>query len=237
MSKKAIILYSGGKNSHLALLTAVKKGFEPVLWHIDAGPKKHIFFSNYADSELIKAQAGLAGFKVSLIKVKTLEPEKIFSKIIEESLKSMSHSDKLVYFSSNDYQEEKKDKRVNAQFRKICKKHGVQFISFQDIIGKDDSLTPIKMAVRKGIKSVVIGLERHIDKSWLLKPVDLSFAKMIDAEMKAGKPVDANSYQSLVLESPLFGNKKIKLIKTDYSCHPKDLRHFIMIRKYGISVK
>lgn len=237
MSKKAIILYSGGKDSHLALLTAVKKGFEPVLWHIDAGAKRHIFFSNYADSELIKAQAGLAGFNLSLIKVKKLEPEKIFRKIIEESLKSMSPSDKPVYFSSNDYQEEKKDKRVNAQFREICKKYGVQFISFKDIIGKDDTLTPIKMAVRKEIKSVVIGLERHIDRNWLLKPVDSSFAKMIDAEMKDGKPVDANSYQSLVLESPLFGNKKIKLIKTDYACHPKDLRHFVIIKKYGISRK
>lgn len=237
MKKKALILYSGGKDSHLALLTAIKKGYDPILWYMDGGAKRHIFFSNYIGPDIVKAHAEMAGFKLFTIKMANHEPVKIARKIIRETINMLNEGEELVYFSSNDYQETKKDKKFNKQLRDICKDSGIKFISFLDIIKKDDVSLPIKMCIEKGIKSIVIGLEREIDKNWLLKSVDLSFAKMLIKDLKSGKNIDGNSYQSLVLESPLFGNKKMKILATDYAYDSKDMRHFSIIKKFSIVKK
>ncbi len=237
MNKKALILYSGGKDSHLALLYAVKKGFEPLLFHIDAGNKKHKFFSNYVGADIIEKHVFMMRLSINMIKIKTFDPVKIFGEILNEAVKKIKPGEKLFYFSSNDYQEKPKDKKVNRKFMNICKAKKVNFIPFTKVIGKDDVLSPIQMCLKNGVKSVIVSLEREFDKDWLLKPVDSNFAKMIKTRLKAGDNIDGNSYQSLVIESPLFGKKKLRILKTKYAYDPKDIRHFAVIKKYSVTGK
>ncbi len=233
MKKKALILYSGGKDSHLALLTAVKRGYDPILWHLDGGDRRHILFSNYIGYDIVKAHAKMAGLNLFSIKTNNLQAE-LFKKIIKKTIRLINKEEKLEYFSTNDYQEIKKDKKFNEHIKNICKNSGVKFISFLDIIKKDDIFPPIKMSIRSGVKSIIIGLEKEIDKSWLLKPIDESFMEMIKREIKSGKNIDGNSYQSLVIESPLFGNKKMKILDTGYAYDSKDMSHFSIINKFSI---
>lgn len=235
MRKKALIFYSGGKDSHLALFYALKRGFDPILFHLDGGCKHREFFSNYIGGDIIKKHCDMMRLEVNSIKIKKLEFAKIFHKITDEALKKLKEGEKLFYFSSNDYNEQPKDEKINREFMKICMMKKINFVSFLDIISRDEVLAPVKLCLKNRIKSIIVGLEREIDKEWLLKFVDADFIKMIRKLLKAGDHIDANSYQSLVIESPLFGKKKLKILKTGYSYDPKERIHFSIIKNCSIT--
>lgn len=236
-SKKALILYSGGKDSHLALLYSVKKGYQPIIFNICGGKKHHIFFSQYEDLNIIKTHEKLMNLKINYFKIREFKPIDIFKEIVKKFTELSGEAEDKAYFSSNDHQEFKKDKKINMEFKKICQKYDIKFVSFLDIIKKDDFYSPIKESLKNKINSVIIGLERNFEKEMLLKKIDNVFISFVNKKIREGEKIDSNSYQSLVLDSPLFKKGKIKIIKYDYFYDPKDIRYFAKIKDFKIIKK
>ncbi len=239
MKKKyAIILYSGGKDSHYTVYYAIKNNYEPILIYVNGG-KYHIkLFNNLSLLKIIKQHIKLMNIKKyyeykinQIIKIDKL-PQKIFSFLINKLKTQKIKLNEVFFFFSFDYNETSRDKKHNNIIKNLLKKNKIKYFSFKKIIKKDSFISPINLCKKAKIKSIIISVEKVENKvvqKFLGKEINEDFIKYIKTNN-----LDANDYQTLVLESPLFKGYRFKILTSKISTFPKTNFTFLKIKKWKI---
>lgn len=232
--KYAFVLYSGGKDSHLALYHALEKGYKVWLFYVNAGKRQPLYLNSPNLSKIIKMQAKIMGLKLYEYKLRKpldhKEIRNIFYFIISKFKKDKIED--ITFFSSNDYMEEKRDKKDNELIREICLNNNIKFVSFKKIIKSETTSKPIKMCERRAIKSILISTEKEISRDFLSKYIDDNFIKHIVELNKRNIKADANDFQSLVVESPLFSGLKLSLLEYGFIENKRERATLLNIKKW-----
>jgi len=234
VKKTAIVFYSAGKDSHLALLSAVKKGYSPFLVTFRGGKNHRRYFNDLPKVEIVKEQAGLMGFPIFVCGVKSHPDSFLFERVmvfLKNKIFVRNGSDKIAHFSSNDYQEEKRDKTENKKFIRICSRLDIAFIPFKKIIKEDATFAPIGMALKEKVESIIVSTDVNVDRKWLGRRCDGKFVGYIKGESQKGNKIDANNFQTLVVKSPLF-KKRLKILKHSIFAGGERGQAFLKVDKY-----
>ena len=226
--KFAITNYSGGKDSHIAIYKAKADGYNiPFVFTANGGKFHYKLFNNFTNIELIKKHCNLMNIEFVEIKFNSYKKfldDKGFSLFcigIKEIL-SRLNSDNITFFSSMDYEIGKDDKLFIEKVKKFLKKLNVGFYS---VVNGKSTIDVLKLSLNFGIKSLIVGIEKKIDFKWLGRVIDYSFVDYIIKERMEGNWIDANNFQTLVIESPIM-KKKIKI--TDFEI--KELTNSFMLK-------
>lgn len=231
MKKHAVILYSGGKDSHLALYYAVEKGYVPHLFFADAEDNQLKISKNLITSDIIKYHPILMNIPINTVKIKKTRPNiDTLRKIL---VKFKKFSDVTLF--NSDYQiADKKDKEIYKNTLKLCKQINIKFIPFTEIIKEDSLFAPIKMSLKNKIKSCIVSVQKEINRKWLGKYADSKFISYLKTKIKKGIHIDGNSYQTLVIKSPLFNGKSLKITESEILYDSEEEQHVLKIK--GIKI-
>ncbi|HOL62480.1 MAG TPA: hypothetical protein PK103_03820 [Elusimicrobiales bacterium] len=242
--KKAVILYSGGKDSHFALYTALKKGYSvPFLINLEPIPhsRGYIYFNNPYSKKIIELHSKLMNIEILYFKIderKYLIFKNDISAFISELVGWVEGKiGDFTFFFTWDKDDIKSEPNHKKQYRLITdffnKTNREYLFPFIDKYFKD--LT--KSYSKVGIKPICVGISRDKNKfkSFLGRTMDLKFIDDMGKENKKLKPrfrITKPDIQSLVIESPLFNGKKITPVSFKNITSKENL--FIKIDRYKI---
>ena len=225
--KKCVVIYSGGKDGHLALAQAVEdKAVIQCLMTIDGGARHPAYFHDLRKVEILKVHAALMGIPLFIYKAPAgFSPKKGPAELVKILSKlGKKYSFKTIYSGASDY-----DEGGNAaQFKKVFKTAG--FTTVAPFASKNVAEL-IKECELRGIKAVIVAVEKNVDKAWLGARLDKKFAAYIAKQAREGAGIDGNCFQTLVLESPLM-KKRIEILKT--SILAKKTTTFLKINKFAL---
>jgi len=88
------------------------------------------------------------------------------------------------------------------------------------------------MCERRAIKSILISTEKEISRDFLSKYIDDNFIKHIVELNKRNIKADANDFQSLVVESPLFSGLKLSLLEYGFIENKRERATLLNIKKW-----
>jgi diphthamide synthase (EF-2-diphthine--ammonia ligase) len=235
--KLALANYSGGKDSHIAIYKAKIKGYHiPYVFTLNGGKNHYRAFNSFINVDLIKEHCRLMGinfiehrFKVdnnffekgedAYISVFCSGIKKVVSKI-------RTKGDNITFFSSMDYELEKNDKILIKGIKSFLKKSDIKFYS---AVEGRSTLDILKLSLKLGIKSLIIGVERNIDIYWLGKIITYDFIDYIINEKNKGNFIDTNDFQTLVIESPLM-KRRINIKDFDIIYDPLKITTSILLK-------
>lgn len=213
------MVYSGGKDGHLALLQALRDGMKPAcLIHIDGGRRHAAIFNDLRKTGVIRLHSRLLGVPLFVYRATpdfdtsggAAELERIFSAA------AAKHRFSAVYCGASD-----RDERGGAgDFRRNAARAGFRMVT--PFAGRD-TCGRIRLTSRLGVKAIITAAEPSVGARWLGHPLDGGFADFAAEAARRGRPVDGNDFQTLVLESPamrgrveLLSARKIKRGKTAF---------------------
>lgn len=194
------VIYSGGKDSHLALIAAARSGTRiACLITIDGGSRHPSLFNDLLKLPMIKLHARLMGLPLFVLKapsdfdleVGPAEMARIFSAA------AARYPFDTVYCGTSFHDEGSN----SADMRRSARAAGFRMLtpfSRQDVYAK------IKQSAREGLDVLIVGMEKRLDPRWLGSRMDASFADYLRREAMSGNPADGNDFQTLVLGSPLM---------------------------------
>jgi len=202
--KNCAVIYSGGKDSHLALLEAASAGLKiACLVSFDGGPGHTRYFNDFRKPEIIAAHAGLLG--VASVVVTTgpgFAPKALARNValMAEAAREACGADTLVSGVARCRCGGKID-----SWRKAAAKAG--FGLEAPVIGFD-LVYAVRLCLESGVRALITGVEtKKVAKRWLGREMDAEFLAYITDEKKAGRTIDGSDLQTLVLESPAFAGR------------------------------
>jgi len=235
--KLALANYSGGKDSHIAIYKAKIKGYNiPYVFTLNGGKEHFRAFNNFINVDLIKEHCRLMG--INLVEHRFKVDRKFFEKgedayisvfcsgIRKVVSKLKSKGDNITFFSSIDYELEKNDKILVRGIKKFLKESNVKFYS---AVNGRSTLDILKLSLKLGIKSLIVGIERNVNIYWIGKIITHDFIDYIINEKNRGNFIDANDFQTLVIESPLM-RKKIRINDFDLIYDPLKTTTSILLK-------
>ncbi|MEF3280841.1 MAG: hypothetical protein K6357_07750 [Elusimicrobiota bacterium] len=207
-SKIAFTNYSGGKDSHFAIIKAIELGYNlKLLFTFNAGKLHHEIFNEFPKSDIIKKQANLMGIRCYEYKYNKMEIP--FLDAIRKSVKIIGHEEKTIFISSMDYDLTKQDRKITNNIISGIRKMGIKYIS---VVKGNDMFDIIEKTLSKGIRYIITAVEKNVSYNWLGKVIDEGFIRYLKDEKRKGNTITANDFQTLVTESPIM--KKRLLIKS-----------------------
>lgn len=206
--KRCAVIYSGGKDSHLALLEAAEAGCSIVcLASFDGGARHEAYFNDPRKPELVAAQAKLMGLPCVTVKTGPRFSPKAIGRsvaLLAAAAREACGADTLVSGVARCRCGGKID-----SWRKAAAKAG--FGLEAPVIGFD-LVYAVRLCLQLGVRSLITGVEaRKVPTSWLGRELDGDFLKYIEAQKKAGRTVDGSDLQTLVLASPVFAGRIVPL--------------------------
>ncbi len=212
--RKCAVIYSGGKDSHLALLEAASAGAKiACLVSFDGGARHAEYFNDSGKPEIVKAHARLLGVSAVIIKTGPAFRVKALSgnvALMARAAREVCGADTLVSGVTRCRCGGKID-----SWRKAAARAG--FGLEAPVIGFD-LVYAVRRCLALGVRALITGIEKKkIDGIWLGRCMDEEFLAHICAEKKAGRTVDGSDLQTLVLESPAFAGRVItgRLVRSD----------------------
>ncbi|MDQ7772185.1 MAG: hypothetical protein RDU13_01545 [Elusimicrobiales bacterium] len=197
------VIYSGGKDSHLALLEAAAAGGKlACLVGFDGGQRHEEYFNDARKPGLAAAHADLLGLPYGEVKagpdfrVKALRAN--VAKL--SAAASLFGADTLVSGVARC----RCGGRISA-WRAAAKAAG--FGLEAPVIGYD-LVHAVRLCLEYGVRALITGVEyRKVPSRWLGREMDADFLDFITAEKKAGRTVDGSDIQTVVLDSPAFAGR------------------------------
>jgi len=235
--KLALANYSGGKDSHIAIYKAKIKGYNiPYVFTLNGGKEHFRAFNSFINVDLIKEHCRLMGINLIEYKFKVNNEffergENAYISVFCSGIKKVvsklnSQGDDITFFSSIDYELEENDKILVRGIKKFLNESNIKFYS---AVEGRSTLDILKLSLKLGIKSLIIGVERNIDIYWLGKIITYDFIDYIINEKNKGNFIDANDFQTLVIESPLM-KKRINIKDFDIIYDPLKITTSILLK-------
>ncbi|NLH38754.1 MAG: hypothetical protein GX445_01675 [Elusimicrobia bacterium] len=229
----AFVLYSGGKDSHIALYNAIKDGYDVVLFHANSSDMSADIFSSPYVSDIVKKQASLMGIQLYELKIKgMIEEENIFLKIIK--LLKSKHKKNIIYYDSFQYSASISETDIKniRKISEIFKANGIRTIPFSKIIKGNTVYDSFKSYLKSGIKAIITGVENGISSDFLGKELDDVFIKHLKELIKKNNGIGGYNYQTLVTSSPLFNGYSFKITQSKIFYNPKNKSDMLKIIKW-----
>ncbi len=196
---KVAVLFSGGKDSTLALYEAIKDGHEIacLVSVLPENPESYMF--HYPNIRLTKMQAKAMGFRI-IIKQSKGEKEKEL-KDLEDALKQAKREYKVEGVVSGAIESAYQGSRV----RNVCKRLGLKSV---EPLWKKNPETLWKSLLDYGFRVMVIAIAcEGLEESWLGKEIDKKAAgKLISLSKKHRfHPCgEGGEFETLVIDGPIF---------------------------------
>ncbi len=205
--KRCAVVYGGGKDGHLALLSAIRQGFKiSCLIMCDAGKTHHIFFHDLKKTKIIREHAKLLKIKLLVLKIPLSIQKASLKTIIVKCLKSALKKyqfDTVFIGNTEDFEEAKVWEEVGKELK----------IKIKLPLKNKNIFQIIDICEKNEISPLIVGVEKNVDKRWLGKIMNKDVKDYIIQERKKGNYLDGNDFQTLVIKSPLF-KKEMKIIKS-----------------------
>jgi len=206
--KNCAVIYSGGKDSHLALLEAAGAGRRiACLVGFDGGRRHEEYFNDSRKPDIVAAHAKLLGLPSVIVKTGPGFNVKALSRnvaLLAAAARGACGADTLVSGVARCRCGGKID-----SWRKAAAKAG--FGLEAPVIGFD-LVYAVRLCLELGVRALITGVEaKKADRSWLGREMDEAFLAYITAEKKAGRAIDGSDLQTLVLASPAFAGRIVPL--------------------------
>jgi len=229
--KKAIIFYSGGKDSHYVLYKLIKSGYNiPFLLNLEPIPHSDglLYFNSPYNKKLIQEHSKLMGIEIFYFKQDRKmgsifnENQEVFFENLITVLKTKI--DDFTLFWANDRSNMYEDRKKIIAIKNVLIKRKIKIVF---PLEKKDLRDIILESTNCGIKSICVGMEVPRFFNLVGKVIDKNFLNSIDNNIKG------EHIQSFVIESPLFGGKKIEPLVFKKEVNNKGF--FLRILKYKVS--
>lgn len=206
-NKKCAVIYGGGKDAHLTLLSAIKQGFEiSCLITFDAGKTHYDFFSDLRKIEIVKQHAKLLNTKLFIFKITPLLQKSSLKKVFLETIKAVVKKYKInTIFAGNT--EDPKEANIWREAGEIMK------VKIKLPLEHKNIFEIIKKCEKNKIIPIIVAIEKNVDKKLLGQKMDKKIISYIKNERQKGNYLDGNDFQTLVIKSPLL-KKEMKIQKT-----------------------
>jgi diphthamide synthase (EF-2-diphthine--ammonia ligase) len=206
--KKCAIIYSGGKDSHLAMLKASSSGAEiSCLVNFDGGDRHAEYFNDFRKPEIIKAHARLLGIRSVIIETKPDFSVKNLSQtvtLVADAARETCGADTLISGKAHC----RGGGRIDP-WRKAAGKAG---FGLDAPMIRFNLIYTTQLCLELGVRALITGVEsKKVDYHLLGRELDREFLAYLSAEKRAGRAVDEGDLQTLVLESPAFAGRMIPL--------------------------
>ncbi|MFH7880411.1 MAG: diphthine--ammonia ligase [Candidatus Aenigmatarchaeota archaeon] len=210
---KLAAIYSGGKDSTLAILKVSKENSIECLINIIPSSEESYFF-HYPNTKFVKYQA--EAMEIPLIQEKSDIGEEI------EKLESLIDRAILEYKIEGIVCGVIKSKFQFEKFKKICEKFGIKFVTPLWQVNEFEVLEEI---LRLKIDAIITGIAAYpLDESYLGRKIDEKFIedmKILSSKFGINPSGEGGEYETFVLDAPNFRKKIIikssKKIYKNYS--------------------
>lgn len=205
--KTCAVIYSGGKDSHLALLEAAGAGCRiACLVGFDGGRRHEEYFNDSRKPDIVAAHARLLGVPAVIVKTGPDFRVKALSRnvaLLADAARTLG-ADTLVSGVARCRCGGKID-----SWRKAAAKAG--FGLDAPVIGFD-LVYAVRLSLQLGVRALITGVEaKKVNRAWLGREMDGEFLRYITAEKRAGRAIDGSDLQTLVLASPAFAGRVVPL--------------------------
>lgn len=192
---KAVVMYSGGKDGHLALIRALDDGAEIAgLLYLDGGRRHAELFHDSRKADLVRALARANGYKFFRAKIREEIKSDSFLEFLSDFVVENIDGAKALYMGITD--ELPEENSMHERMEKIFRKRGLRCVfpllnlTFSQVLAE---------MLRKKVKAVIMGAVGPESYGYLGKTVDKPFIRHA-AKLKC----DGNYFQTLVVASPAF---------------------------------
>lgn len=226
-SNKAAVLFTGGKDSCLALYKAKKSGYDIkyLLCVLPASQDAYMFHK--PDSRVLKAQA--KALEIPMLTEKAEIGEKNELRALKKLLKKVKGKVKHIITGGIASQYQSKN------IEKICKKYGLEVkVPLWHLSGKQIW----QHCLDNGFKIIICKIASEgLGEAWLGKIIDSSLLKQLESlseKYKFDLSGEGGDFESLVIDMPLF-REKIKL--SGKIIKDSEYRYFFKIKKLRTTEK
>lgn len=204
--KRCAVIYSGGKDGHLALARALDRGYRvSCLVNIDGGERHREYFTELRKTAIVRLHARLLRIPLFVWRAPAdFSPKKVMD-LLPRLLGAVVSRYKFDVLVSGALES---DEGGNASdLRKAGERYGFRV----ETLCRGASLeSAARELARRGMRAVIVGVDREVGMEWLGRSLDGRLLAHVRNLRAAGKKIDSNSLQTTVVESPLFrGRVKI----------------------------
>lgn len=226
---KLAALFSGGKDSTLALYRVMKEGHEIKYLITMFSERQDSWMFHYPCIELTKLQSEALGIKQIIKKTKG-EKERELKDLKDVIFSVKNDIDGIVTGAL--YSEYQK-----TRIEKICKELGLKCLS---PLWHSDLEKMLKEEIGLGFEIIITGVASEgLDKSWLGKKINFDvIEKLKELNKKFGINIGAEGgeFETLVLDCPIF-RKKMKMLDYDSVWDSKTNSGYLKIKKADLVEK
>lgn len=200
--KRCAVMYSGGKDSHLALLGALSDGREVAcLINLDGGRSHTRYFNDLRKKQMLKLHSRLSGIPMVFCRVSALFSGAGAgrSEALRGVLRAVAahHDFEYVYTGASDCD----DGGTASWFRAALRGTGLRAVT---PLASCDLAGTIALMRGHGVKAVITGVECHVSPRWLGAEFGDKILDYAGLCRKKGVSVDGNDFQTEVIASPIF---------------------------------
>jgi ABC transporter with metal-binding/Fe-S-binding domain ATP-binding protein len=198
------ILYSGGKDSNLALLKLFEKEEVKVL--ISIIPKSvESYMFHFPNANLTKLQAKAIGLPI-ITKTTKAEKEKELEDL-KEALKEAKKKFEIEAIASGAI----KSKYQKERIERIAKELNLKSIAPLWGMSEEEEL---KQIITSGIKAMITGIFAEELKGFLGKEIEEVYNDLLKLKGRINISGEGGEYETFVYDSPIF-KKRIKIIEKE----------------------
>lgn len=229
--KFIIVPYSGGKDSHIATIKLIEKGYYPILIYVSLGKMNtKIFncpdFSQYIKKVLIQEIPLLIINELKILSDIKNAKKTAFDFIIN-AVKQRYRFKKIYFFFIDNEMIPKDIKKIEILSKKL-KIIGINSIRFSDIFPKPKIERIIKESKNYGIKSIIVNTDINKDKL-IKKELNENIIKEVKRYLKEkniNPDIATNFIQTIVVRSPILNTYiSEKLFKKHITKTLENIKH------------
>ncbi|MGD9641806.1 MAG: hypothetical protein AB7V08_03605 [Elusimicrobiales bacterium] len=196
-SKKAVVMYSGGKDGYLALTRALDDGAEIAgLLYLDGGRRHFELFHDSRKADLVRELARGNGYRFFRVKIREEIKSDSFLEFLRDFVAENIKGAGTLYMGISD--ELPEENSMHERMARIFRKRGLRCVfpllnlTFSQVLAE---------LLRKKVRAVVTGAVGPDSYGYLGKTIDRAFVRHT-ARLKC----DSNYFQTLVIAGPAFGS-------------------------------
>jgi ABC transporter with metal-binding/Fe-S-binding domain ATP-binding protein len=211
---RVVVLYSGGKDSNLALWYAAQKGWN-IICLLAVHPKKtDSYMFHRPNIQWAKLQAEAMRYPLETITVSGVKEVEVHE--LEQRLDKLKKQLTIDGVVSGAIQSEYQKSRIDH----ICKNLGIQSLA---PLWMKDPETLLREVVKLGFKIIIISCSAQgLDETWLGRLLDeQAIDEIMELSTKFGinPTFEGGEAETFVIDSPLF-NQKIKILSAEKRWYP-----------------